>query len=208
MSISAAYEAFLAACEKDGCPLCRAEHDADLRHLDRFFYQLVNDYGARVQLRASLGFCLDHSKMAMDELQGKALGLAILYEDMLRIAGEQLAQSGELTQPQGKCQACENHADVRKWLLTDLSKHILEETSQTAIKNSQGFCLPHLRLAFEHLRGPEKRAALLTLQRQRIESLRAELLEYIRKNDYRFAGEPFGSERDAWRRAVEMVVGK
>jgi hypothetical protein len=41
-----------------------------------------------------------------------------------------------------------------------------------------------------------------------METLRAELGEFIRKNDYRFINEGFGAERDAWRRAVATGAGK
>lgn len=207
MSISAVYEAFLTACHKPGCPFCRVEHEADVRHLDRFFYELVNDYAARVQLRASLGFCASHARLAVDEMQGKALGLAILYEDLLRIAQEQLSGKGELSHPAGKCPACVNQAEVRKWLLADLTRHILEPASREALQVSQGLCLPHLRLALEHLRAPDKRKLLVSLEQERLAALRGELAEYIRKNDYRFAGESFGAE-NSWRRAVKRVVGE
>ena len=91
MTTTATYDLFLEACRLDGCPICRVEHDADLRYLDRLFYELVNDYNTRVGLRASLGFCSEHARMAMDEIHGKALGLTIIYDDLLRVALEQSA---------------------------------------------------------------------------------------------------------------------
>jgi hypothetical protein len=44
--------------------------------------------------------------------------------------------------------------------------------------------------------------------RARLESMQAQLAEFIRKNDYRFHGESIGAERDAWQRAVRKVVGE
>ena len=35
-----------------------------------------------------------------------------------------------------------------------------------------------------------------------MDALVAELEEFVRKNDYRFRDEPWGGERDAWRRAL------
>ena len=207
MTTTQAYETFLQACQGPGCPLCRAERESELRYLDRFFYELVNDYGARVKLRASLGFCAAHARLSVEGLKGKALGLAILYEDMLRLAGEELEKRGELPRAGGKCPACEHLSETRRWLLSDLSHKIMEPVTAGALEKSAGLCLPHLRHALEHLRAPEKRAALLRLQRQRIDSLRAELQEYIRKNDYRFMAEGFGPEKDSWLRAVGMVAG-
>jgi hypothetical protein len=208
MSHSSTYENFLAACHKDGCPLCRVGHEADVRLLDRFFYEQVNDYYVRTKLRASLGFCADHARVAMDEMQGKALGLAIVYDDMLRLSLEQMGQRGGIQPQPGKCLVCENRLDGEKWVLSDLAKHILEESTRSALQTSSGFCIPHLRLALEHLRAPEKRNILLEIQREKMEGLRAELAEYIRKNDFRFIDEAPGSEKDSWRRAVEMLVGR
>lgn len=70
-----------------------------------------------------------------------------------------------------------------------------------------GFCLPHLRQVTARLRG-EALERLLQYQQERWEELRAELAEIVRKNDYRFQGEGFGAERDAWLRAVRAVVGE
>ena len=86
MTTTATYDLFLEACHLDGCPICRVEHDTDLRYLDRLFYGLVNDYNTRVGLRASLGFCTEHARMAVDEIHGKALGVTIIYDDLLRVA--------------------------------------------------------------------------------------------------------------------------
>jgi hypothetical protein len=204
MPQTSTYDAFLEACRQDGCPLCRVEHEADLRLLDRLFYELVIDLGVRVRLRASLGFCEEHARMAVDEIQGKALGLTIIYDDLLRAALEQLEARKTILTPEKKCLACENRAEMTGYVLAELSKHILEAPMQAALKDSQGLCLAHLRQSIEHVRGGEKRTVLITIQRGIMEKLRAELAEYIRKNDYRFAGEPFGPERDAWKRAIKM----
>jgi hypothetical protein len=41
-----------------------------------------------------------------------------------------------------------------------------------------------------------------------MESLRAELAEFIRKNDYRFRNEVFGPERDSYQCTIDVVTGK
>jgi hypothetical protein len=45
------------------------------------------------------------------------------------------------------------------------------------------------------------------IQREKLEGLRTELAEFIRKSDYRMIQEGFGTEGDAWLRAVGMVIG-
>jgi len=204
MSTTSTYDAFLEACGQQDCPVCRLEHTADLHYLDRLFYELVNDLGVRQQLRASLGFCSEHTRMAMDEVQGKALGLAIIYDDLLRVMLEQMAAPRVDLNSSRKCPACDNRDETTGWVLTELSKNILQEPLLGALRASQGLCFGHLRQAFEYLRTPEKRKTLLGVQREIMERLRGELAEYIRKNDYRFTGETFGPERDSWRRAGKM----
>lgn len=204
MLSNATYDALREACLLEGCPICRLEHDADFRYLDRLLYEQVNDYKVRLQLRASLGFCSDHALMAMEELQGKALGLAIIYDDLLRVVLEQLDTRQIVLKSVKTCPACENRREMTGRVLTELSKTILQPAMQTALKASQGLCFGHLQQVLDHVRVPEKRKTLISLQREIMEKLRVELAEYIRKNDYRFTGEPFGPERDAWRRAVSL----
>ena len=201
---TATYDALREACLMDGCPICRLEHDADVRYLDRLLYEQVNDYKVRLQLRASLGFCSEHALMAMDEVQGKALGLAIIYDDLLRVALEQLDTRQTVLKTLKTCPACENRHEMTGRVLAELSKTILLPAMQAALTASQGLCFSHLQQALEHVRDPEKRKTLISLQREIMEKLRVELAEYIRKNDYRFTGEPFGPEGDARRRAVRL----
>jgi hypothetical protein len=77
-----------------------------------------------------------------------------------------------------------------------------------ALQASDGLCLAHLRLALEHVRDQSASDQLLLIHREKLENLRSELSEFIRKNDYQAMKEGFGREGDAWLRAVGMVVGK
>ncbi len=67
------------------------------------------------------------------------------------------------------------------------------------------FCLAHFVLALQR-RGPWPR--LIARHLQAWDWLATELGEYIRKNDYRFRGEPWGPEATAPARAVALVAGR
>ena len=54
----------------------------------------------------------------------------------------------------------------------------------------------------------KRKATLLGQQQTRMESLRGELAEFIRKSDYRFRDEIIGGEGDSYKRAADMVKGK
>jgi hypothetical protein len=68
-------------------------------------------------------------------------------------------------------------------------------------------CLPHLRQTLEHVRDVAVSETLLHLHRGKLEHLRSELDEFIRKNDYQLIEAGFGTERDAWLRAIAMIAG-
>jgi DNA-binding transcriptional MerR regulator len=88
---------------------------------------------------------------------------------------------------------------------------LVEEMKTTemvgALQASDGLCLPHLRQALEHVRKRSTSEKLLAIHREKLESLSAELAEFIRKNDYRVIQKGFGKEGDAWLRAITLMVG-
>lgn len=210
MTKSATYFSIVEACQKDGCPLCRVEQEAVLKFLDTLFYEQINELEMRERLRKSLGLCHEHAWLAADGMTGIALGLAILYDDMLRVRLEQLnARKGEgRPTTTGKCPACEQRDSASYHALTVLSRHLAETEMRDAIARSDGLCFHHLSRALAPIKNPAAQEELLSIHREKMETLRAELGEFIRKNDYRFINEGFGAERDAWRRAVAMGAGR
>jgi hypothetical protein len=207
MPPSATYNAFVEACNEPGCPICRVEHDAALRYIGSLFYEQVNDFNMRERLRASLGFCRQHAHLTVEELQGNALGIALIYQDMIKVAIHHLDDRKGSPAPVRKCPACEQRDLTMMRTLSELSKNVQDETVTAALKKSEGLCLFHLRHTLRHMRMPEKRNLVISIQREIMGRLRAELGEFIRKNDYRFSKESFGPERDSWKRAVSMVSG-
>ncbi len=206
-AITANYTAFIEACNQPGCPLCRIEHDYVLRYISGIFYEQVNDFNLRDRLRDSLGFCREHAYFAVDELPGNALGIAIIYQDLIKFATHHLNDSRTASSPKRRCPACEQRDLSMMRTLSELAKHIDDEAMTSAFKKSDGLCLFHMRHALKHTRIPTKRALLLSIEESILNKLRADLAEFVRKNDYRFASETFGPEKDAWRRAVGVVAG-
>jgi hypothetical protein len=76
-----------------------------------------------------------------------------------------------------------------------------------ALQDSEGLCLPHLKLALGHVKEERVYESLLAVQRARLEILKNDLAEFIRKNDYQAIKEGFGKEGDAWLRAIDMIAG-
>jgi hypothetical protein len=76
-----------------------------------------------------------------------------------------------------------------------------------ALQDSEGLCLAHLRLVLGSANEVSVYETLLSIHRDKLERLKHELAEFIRKNDYQAIKEGFGSEGDAWLRAIAMIVG-
>jgi len=222
-----------AFCE-EGCPVCRLLLKWTRRYLDSLFYEYVNDPGVRQQLRESHGFCNWHAWMAAT-IDNSPSGIAIIYEHLLkdqidalqsfmrsigprswwtRLKVKRLRIQGApliLSQRQHKagCPACGRiekffEQDFIETLLTSLSDPEFADSFQLSF----GLCLPHIYQAAGMGRDHPNLPILIDVQLQKLGTLRGELKEYIRKLDYRFMAEPRGEEKSAWRRVIELFVGK
>lgn len=233
MASSTAYE-LLQACRQIGCPVCRVEQAAVERYVSNLLFESVNDIPTRERLRASLGFCREHAQLALAKNTGNALGFAIIYQDVLNHVLRQFesqraspstgqvpallkrmpAQVGETLQkvlyaltPHKHCMVCQQRDKSQHIVISALLAEVTSADMKTALQDSEGLCFPHLKKACEATPDPAISELLLTLHRQQLENLRAELAEFIRKNDYRFRDEGFGTEGDAWLRAIRKVIG-
>ncbi len=233
MPSSTAYD-LLQACGQTGCPVCRVEQSAVERYLDNLFYESVNDIQLRERLRASMGFCREHAWLAVDKRLGNALGFAIIYQDVINNTLRQLdsditppvtkhwsallkqipEQVSGIVQrvvyaltPQKHCVVCHQRDKALHNIISSFIESLNEPEMVNALQSSNGLCLPHLKKAFESVRDLETSNLLLSIHREKLESLRSELAEFIRKNDYRFKDEGFGAEGNSWKRAVEKIIG-
>ena len=218
----------LEACREPGCPVCRLEQQDVKRYLDRQFYENVNSPAWRDSLRASLGFCHEHAWLAVDQRLGDALGFSIIYRDIVNAILKQLDDSSgsavtsrrgaallrqvpeqalSALTPRKRCPVCEHRDEMTRNTLSVLAKELPGPEMTEALQDSEGLCLPHLRMTFEHIKDVSAHEKLLTIHRPKLEGLSAELAEFIRKNDYQAIKEGFGREGDAWLRAVRMIAG-
>jgi uncharacterized protein DUF6062 len=226
----------LEACRETGCPVCRLEQKSVQRYLDHQFYENVNAPAWRDRLRASHGFCHEHAWLGVNQRLGDALGYSIIYRDIVHSILTQLSdrngpapaagrgtsllrQVPERVQkliekmlpaltPRKRCPVCEHRDEVTRSTLAVLVEELETPEMVSALQGSEGLCLSHLRLALERVKNLSACETLLTIHREKLESLRAELEEFIRKNDYQAIKEGFGREGDAWLRAVGMIAGR
>ena len=206
------------------------------RYLDNQFYENVNSPKWRDQLRVSLGFCHEHAWLGVDQRLGDALGYSIIYRDLLNSvlrhwtgnsgsaptsarrpalrrqlpesAQNLMAKVRQALIPRKRCPVCEQREHTARTYISVLLEQLGTPEMISALQASEGLCLPHLHLALERAKDGPASEQLLDIHRTKLESLRAELEEFIRKNDYQAAHEGIGREGDAWLRAIGMVVGK
>lgn len=229
------YFAVLEACTLPGCPVCRLEQQAVTRYLEHLFYENVNDGGMRSHLRNSLGFCREHSALLLETGVGDALGMSIIYHDVFGTLLKKLSRWGPVSDRTSlfarlfqhisteavsltervkqavsrhlPCPACLQRDRTSRMVLSVLAESIYKKEMQVAFTKSEGLCLPHLCQICEQVNDETALASILQIELKKLEKLHSELAEFIRKSDYRFLKDGFGSEGNAWRRAAFMAAG-
>jgi len=202
-----AYYRVLEALDRPGCPVCGLVEEDIRRRVEWIFHEHVNDPGVRRKLVESRGFCARHSEILLE--LGHPLGVAIIYRDIVDSISGDLKHASVSSRPgkqRAKCLACELIERNEQQYLSVVAEHLTKEELRAGILASRGLCIPHLRKLLGLLSPREqnelKRGVLLQLS-----ELRSELSEIVRKSDYR-CEEPWGSEGDAWIRAVRKVSGR
>jgi len=214
----------LAACREGDCPVCGHEADAARRSLEALLHEQVTDPLTRRRLRQSHGLCPAHTGL-LASLPHANLAVALIYQQLLRDALEQLGQghaarSGRrFPRPAGAPPlAGWHHAKAACYLclagearvasdLAVILRHFTEPAFREHFGRSAGLCLPHLAKLVDLDPDHPTLPAVLAWHETRWRELDAELGEFARKFDYRYAKEPMGRERDSWLRVLRLFAG-
>jgi hypothetical protein len=218
------------ACAAGGCPLCAVADRSAESFINALLWETVTDVDARRRVVASYGFCREHG-WRLDRPGGVG-GAAIMLADVIKALIAALDEPGAAASggsmwdrlrgrrsgteageaylaPAAECPVCEHmrriEADAAQALLVYLTPgaHTLVEPFNAG----NGLCLAHLRLTLAQPGKAQAHAALIVAQRTIWQRLHGELAEFIRKQDVQFRGEPYGSERDSWERALKITSG-
>jgi hypothetical protein len=234
---SAGYYDLRQALTEPGCALCRLLARVADNYIDGVLWELVNDPDIRRELNQARGYCQRHAWLLVRHgaSLGAAILMQDVIETLLGVieAGsfEPQAATFSLRQvwrsngnsteasaatanlvadlsPQVPCPVCAAVQKSENYYLDALVKHFRGPDSLDSVyRASAGFCLPHFRLALSRISNEATFAALVEAQKAVWQRLKAELDEFIRKNDYRFMEEGFGSEGNSWLRAIETISG-
>ncbi len=109
-----------------------------------------------------------------------------------------------------QCPACERRDEAEKLALKSIAEALGKQDADmiAALENSEGLCLPHLRMALDTARNSQAFETLVAITQSQLTALIQDLDEFIRKSDHRFRDEKISeSERSSWRLALRRVVG-
>lgn len=111
--------------------------------------------------------------------------------------------------PNKACRACESGQQAAENGALTLVRMLSEEEYRALYANSDGCCLPHLRLALQvgdSLPGMEH---LISITQERLARLQLDLAEYGRKQAWQYREEAISpAEQEATERAVAFVAGQ
>ncbi len=206
------------------CVVCRLTTRSVIRWLRAFLDEYVNDPAIRETIRRAEGFCESHTRMLA--ACGDSLAVAILYGDLARLTVERWEKSavgggsgrrsglmdrlrgGKSQSERTRCPACVAHIEAQNRFVQALAAGMESEVSKEeiwqAVDANAGICVPHIQQLMGEA-SPAMAKRLRDRETQRLTALQAELAEIVRKNDYRFRGESWGAEKDAWRRALDKL---
>jgi hypothetical protein len=210
------YELIDAVRNATGCPLCDIEASRVKRYFESLLHESVNDPGVREALARSRGYCQRHAHYL--RCHGNGLGIAILYQDQIRIFLRSLHNLQTVTSKVARkrtgarrmeaCPACRMQNECRKRYGSTLIEWIHDQEMRSALDAGRGLCVPRFLTVLDMPMDSKARTFLIEMQQARMTSLLRELEEFHRKHDYRLSHEGYGSESDSWSRAIRMMVGE
>ena len=192
------------ALKTGSCAICDLVVRASERRLRFLFHECINDPGVRSELRASLGFCPRHASVIVH--LGNALGIAILYHDMVNQARIRLSYTNTRAPLRAVCPECASEMEDERRYTRALASDLRDAEMQGAYAAGAGLCVGHLEEVVAQS-GSEVLVFLRAQEEAKLGRLEWELGEFIRKTDYNYSHEPMEDERNSWLRALAKVAG-
>lgn len=201
------------------CPICRLTAESVHHYLGGLVYEYVNKVPTHMAVRAARGFCPNHAWHVLDRINASHLGIAILYEGLVRnmlndmgtvkpdSRRRTLGQAAKALEPQGECPGCTHRATVEEQLVRNLLEHIDQDEFAEAFGASAGLCLPHVRQVLDFSGMNPAKARVVSIQQTIWGRLQHDLAEYIRLSDERYSEEEMGVVGTSPRRAIEQMAG-
>ena len=226
-------DAYKTGCE---CPLCRLRVLSEDQYVDGLLGSAYMEPDCREKTNET-GFCVRHFQLMYDRRNRLGLALMThthLQEVIASLQGilsGAPARGGLLASMRGGraadgpapkirariagCVICEQlSAAMERYAYTIAQLYFTNGELKAMLEQSKGFCLPHLALVLEMAERtlPAKQAqelqkALAALELDNLRRVEHDLEGFTLKFDYRNAGKPWGSSRDAVERSINKLMG-
>lgn len=173
------------------------------------------------------GFCARHfwiaKRIEEDEWPARGLGVAILCENLVAIAIEELPSTKDLSRrpalgpfrhkptvnvPGGGrgCMFCRDWY-TREESLIDILQYLKHKPNWSEKIAGSHFCVRHGMMALQAWKDASDKLQLRAELEEQLHQLQADLKEFIRKRDWNYRNEPVGREQDAVFRAIQFLIG-
>ena len=229
------HEEIKEALQESGCAFCRMRDKAAFSYVDAVLFELVNDPQSRILFNKARGYCDKHMGLLL--LEGHAPGAGILMDGLMKTllrildnnpsAKAEPSQLNKLLQqvrlgnreslkslladlePEIHCPVCTHIEDLEKKYAHTLLKHFTGEYALSEdFRQSDGLCLPHLKLVLSQADMGENIRLLLEMQEAIWQRLKGELAEFVRKCDHNARDERITDPESISRmKAMTLIAG-
>ena len=235
MAFALSIERLEQASRKDGCPICRLEHDAAVQSITAFLWEHANDSTAREPVNHSYGLCPPHTRLLVaSELSssGTLPGVHMIYEVLARNASQELAAAARSTQkptifsrllptskrsghkllePSGNCPICDiAHKSAVNNLGVLYEEIVKNEELRSIYTQSTGICMQHIRQgnALYSASHPQAAAFINQYAADTLQKNRTNMQEYLRKQNWEYRDEGLtADEKTAWLKVLAFFTG-
>ncbi len=173
------------------------------------------------------GFCARHfwiaKRIEEDEWPARGLGVAILCENLVTIAIEELPSTRDLSRRSALgpfrhkptvdvrgggwgCVFCHDWY-MREESLIDILQYLKHKPTWPEKITRSPLCVRHSRMALRVWKETVDKLQLRAELAERLRQLQTDLKEFIRKRDWNCRNEPVGREQDAVFRAIRFLIG-
>ncbi len=186
-----------------GCPICALTEKAVHDYIDALFYENVNDPLERSKFVNGHGFCPKHLKMVEDHLTSHPelgiLGVNILYHDLFDQLEKALKSEINDVKFGDGCELCQVEKKAERRYLELFAQFFSFDSRRQKYASSLSMvCLRHTYM-LKNIKNFDFEF-FLRIQKEKLDSVKRDLEEFIRKSDYRFSHEPLTQrEGQAWR---------
>lgn len=208
------------------CAICVAVHASERKSIHAFLYEGMMSPEVRQNFLGKGGFCRRHFWMAEqieeDSWQAGGIGLAILCEDLLRLADKIIEHTTAASRKNQRligrrvvpasitlgapCIFCEENA-TREAYLIEVLEELIGEPQFQCIFTDRPLCLTHSQTALAKWKSTDNRSSLSNALRSRLQRLTAEMRQFIDKHDHQHRNELHHAERNILQYAIDALVG-